>query len=469
MSEPSAIAQPSALAPPPRQGHFRRWSLYHPRGVDFILAGILLVTDWFWIIGRSLANPDNLTTEGQLAALTVTGATGMGSAMLFLTPFYDISAHFGWVGVIVADQAALAVEIAGLLLWRRSAPLWFYGATIVGGSALMCLMPFTQTLTPATALSMLLAVWAIARWTDPKTATLAWVIGNVAQLILEARLATGFWALDWNSSSEADLTNAGWFVGTELGYFAFAMVGGLVTILLARRSREQALWMERAERLELEREQALQWAVAAERREIAREMHDIVSHSLTVMVSLTSGSARLIDTQPERAKEAIEEAAATGRQALADMRRMVGVLREGSVTEAAALEPQPGGVDLWKLADTFRTAGLPVALSVTGDLPADPVVALTVYRIVQEALTNTLRYAGAPTQVTADVTTAPRLVTVDVADNGTGRPGASVGAGQGLVGLRERVALFGGTLEAGPRPEGGWRVRATLNLEEATP
>jgi len=151
------------------------------------------------------------------------------------------------------------------------------------------------------------------------------------------------------------------------------------------------------------------------------------------------------------------------------MRRMVGVLREGSVTAAAEFEPQPGEVDLWALADKFRTAGLPVELTVTGQLPADPVVTLTVYRIVQEALTNTLRYAGAPSRVTATVTAAAGQVIVDVADNGTGRPAESQGAGQGLVGLRERVAVFGGTLEAGPRPEGGWRVKATLTVEGPPP
>jgi signal transduction histidine kinase len=165
----------------------------------------------------------------------------------------------------------------------------------------------------------------------------------------------------------------------------------------------------------------------------------------------------------------MQQTADMARQAIEDMRRMFAVLRAGEVAGPAELAPQPAGQDLLQLIATFQTAGLPVTGHLDGPVPTDPVLALTVYRLLQEALTNALRYATGATRVTANVTSAADSVTVCVTDNGRtdGRP--SQGSGQGLVGMSQRVAAFDGTLEAGPTPEGGWRVHAVLKSPHPQP
>jgi len=200
-------------------------------------------------------------------------------------------------------------------------------------------------------------------------------------------------------------------------------------------------------------------AAAAERARIAREMHDIVAHHLSVMV-LQAAGARALGKDTDSALEKIEH---SGRQALAETRRLLGVLRDSQ--EDDGLTPQPGIGELTALADSVRAAGVPVSLAVHGDqeqLPAT--VGVSAYRIVQEALTNVLKHAG-PARADVTVGCADGAVMIEVADDGAGAPvnGAHVG-GQGLAGMRERVAIFGGELEAGPRPDGGFTVRARLPL-----
>jgi signal transduction histidine kinase len=214
--------------------------------------------------------------------------------------------------------------------------------------------------------------------------------------------------------------------------------------------------------------------VAEERARIAREMHDVISHSLAVMVTLSDGAARVAAKDPVAAASAMERVSETGRDAVRDMRRLLGVLAPAPDEEALA--PQPGGTDLVKLAETYRQAGLPVKLSLDTPLPADAVLQLTVYRIVQESLTNALRHGPSGTRAEVVVSApAPDSVEVAVANSGglaASDPSAAAvdqapasldSAGHGLVGMRQRVSLYGGTLEAGPTPEGGWRVRALLH------
>jgi len=213
-----------------------------------------------------------------------------------------------------------------------------------------------------------------------------------------------------------------------------------------------------------------QWAVrnaqlasVAERNRIAREMHDVVAHSLTVMVALSDGAAVVVKRNPEQAGEVLGQLSQTGRTALADMRRVLGVLREDA--GGGQRTPQPDHADLGALLEGFRQAGLPLAVTQSGPLlPGDPALQLTVYRIVQESLTNVLRYGTAVSRVRVLIENQPDggVLRVVVSDDGHGSLDASMGTGQGIVGMRERAGIFSGTVDAGPSPQGGWTVTATL-------
>ncbi|CAM5680772.1 sensor histidine kinase [Streptomyces hirsutus] len=231
---------------------------------------------------------------------------------------------------------------------------------------------------------------------------------------------------------------------------------------------------ERAARLEKEREAQSKVAVAAERARIARELHDVVAHNVSVMVVQADGAAYVLDAAPDQARKALETISSTGRQALAEMRRLLGVLRTGEHQEAGEYVPQPDVRQIEDLVEQCREAGLPVDFKVEGtprSLPSG--LELTAYRIVQEALTNTRKHGGPNTGASV------RLVYFDdglgllVEDDGKGAPhelyeeGGFDGQGHGLIGMRERVGMVGGTLDAGPRPGGGFRISVLLPLKPA--
>jgi signal transduction histidine kinase len=231
---------------------------------------------------------------------------------------------------------------------------------------------------------------------------------------------------------------------------------------------------ERAARLEKEREAQAKVAVAAERARIARELHDVVAHNVSVMVVQADGAAYVMDTAPEQARKALETISGTGRQALAEMRRLLGVLRTGEHQESGEYVPQPDVEQLDDLIEQCRTSGLPVDFKVEGTpRPLPSGVELTAYRIVQEALTNTRKHGG------PNAGASVRLVYFDdglgllVEDDGKGAPhelyeeGGADGQGHGLIGMRERVGMVGGTLDAGPRPGGGFRISVLLPLKSA--
>jgi signal transduction histidine kinase len=230
-----------------------------------------------------------------------------------------------------------------------------------------------------------------------------------------------------------------------------------VSVRVFRQQRVSAA--ERRENAERERVQLARIAVAEERAEIARELHDIVAHSLSVMVLQANGGEYAFDHEPERARQALRTIGATGRDALDEVKHLVEFLRAdggGPVLEPATLK------QLTTLAGQSRAAGLTVDLVVDGTPPEVPGgVALAVYRIVQESLTNTLKHAGPDPVATVRVTYRPEAIEVEVTDSGVNRNAPSPG-GHGLVGMRERVALHGGTFDAGPSLGGGWRVRASI-------
>ncbi len=286
-----------------------------------------------------------------------------------------------------------------------------------------------------------------------------------------------------------------------VGLTGLATAAGVLGVSVRQRRALLASLQEKAVRLEFERDQEGRLGAAAERARIAREMHDIVAHNLSVMIALADGATYAMDTSPERAAEATQRIAATGREALVEMRRLLGVLRDRS--SAQPLEPQPSLDRLDELLARVHAAGIPVTMDLEGDPRglADG-VQLTVFRVAQEALTNTLKHATRPTRAHLALSCRPGQVELEVTDADAGRAGEGrvgegrVGEGQagegragrgrvggaqtrqgrtgvdqgavapggrGLRGMRERAASYGGTLEAGPSPRGGWRVRLLLN------
>jgi signal transduction histidine kinase len=256
-------------------------------------------------------------------------------------------------------------------------------------------------------------------------------------------------------------------------FFLLSAVTAAVTLGLAVRIRRAQLasLRDRAARLEVERDQRSKLAAATERSRVAREMHDIIGHNLSVIITLADGGAYAADVTPQRSKEALQLVGDAGRQALGELRRMVGVLREQADTPE--LNPQPGIADLEDLCTRFRAAGPEVVYRSAGELDTlDRGVQLMAYRIVQEALTNTLKHAGPQTRIDVLVAAADAELRVRVQD--TGRPDDThrlrppAEEGHGLAGMRERAALYGGTVAAGPAPSGGWTVHAVLDSTPLT-
>lgn len=230
---------------------------------------------------------------------------------------------------------------------------------------------------------------------------------------------------------------------------------------------------DRAARLERERDAQAKVAVAAERARIARELHDVVAHNVSVMIVQADGAAYVLDSSPDQAKEALGTIASTGRQALVEMRRLLGVLRTADTPDEYV--PQPGVEELPELLEQVRTAGLPVEFSSSGEpreLPRG--LALTVYRIVQEALTNVRKHGGPRAKAKVAVDFRDSELEVLIEDNGRGSTteelsgGGADGLGHGLIGMRERVGMVSGSLDVGPRPGGGFRIRAVLPLRAST-
>jgi len=218
---------------------------------------------------------------------------------------------------------------------------------------------------------------------------------------------------------------------------------------------------ERAERLEREQEEHARQAAADEQARIARELHDVIAHSVSVMVVQAAAANEVFEQQPDRSREALRSIETTGRSALTELRRLLGVVRTRG---PESREPQPGLGSLERLAEQVRATGLEVELDVDGDLSGLPVgVDLSAYRIVQEALTNTLKHANA-TSAQVHVRRGDNELSLEVSDNGSGAPDSS-SDGQGLIGMKERAALLGGSLETGPRENGGFAVRARFPLE----
>jgi signal transduction histidine kinase len=225
---------------------------------------------------------------------------------------------------------------------------------------------------------------------------------------------------------------------------------------------------ERAARLERERDAQAKVAAAAERARIAREIHDVVAHNVSVMVVQADGAAFALDASPQRAREALAAISATGRRALAEMRSLLGVLRDSAdpgddLAGTPALAPQPGIGELGDLLEQARAAGLPVSLTVSGvPRPVPQGEALAVYRVVQESLTNVRKHGGPGVTAAVCLGYDEEGLVIRITDDGAGAAATADGTGHGLAGMRERVELYGGAVRTGPRAGGGYEVVARL-------
>jgi signal transduction histidine kinase len=324
-----------------------------------------------------------------------------------------------------------------LLLRRVSPILCFAVVTIVALAQWLLAVP---QLADA---AVLIALYWVTLDGTPFAATLAAVTTEAGAIMA---------ALRWSPSEPLKI----WVGLTGLGTAA-----GVLGISIRQRRALLESLKEKAARLEVERDQEGRLGAAAERARIAREMHDIVAHNLSVMIALADGATYAMDSSPERAAEATRRVAATGRDALDEMRRLLGVLSDQSSTQP--LEPQPSLGRLDELLARVHAAGIPVTMELDGDLHelADG-VQLTVFRVAQEALTNTLKHAARPTRAHLALSCRPGQVELEVTDTGERRAAITPG-GRGLHGMRERAASYGGQLEAGPGPRGGWRVHLRLD------
>lgn len=399
-----------------RLGPVRRFFVGHPRAMDAVVVALA-------------------------AALSLGGA---------LSPEQSRSVP---VSLTVAAVGAVA------LWWRRSHPLPVAAVVSVLGALGLAL---TGTAS-GTEMTLGFALYAVAAELPTRTSWLA--AGSTTAL-----MAGAVWLWEMPSpdpfagrgdggvtvNGEAALTDDRWasLVGLVIVVLAAMAIG---TSVRGRRQHLREL-LDRANAFAKDRDQQAELARAAERTRIAREMHDVVAHSISVMITLADGAAAALDRSPDRSRVALTELSATGRSALGDMRRVLGALQA-----EAPLEPTLGDHDLETLVERFRTAGVPVrAEGLRAALPEDTGLRLAVYRVVQEALTNVLRHAPGTPRVDLAVRHVPGRWEVEVVDHGPALPPTDAGgAGLGLIGMRERAAVLGGTVDAGPW-EHGWRVLVAL-------
>lgn len=342
------------------------------------------------------------------------------------------------------------VAAAGIIGFRRRRPVWAFVVVFVATLPLTLVDPSLSNLAVA------YAVFAIAVYDQPRRAWLGAAVSmlvTIAVAVLSVFIRLPFVAEQLGSRWESAATY---------------MVVGLLTLLVALfwgqsaggRKRYIDGLIEHARHLERERDQQVQLAALAERSRIARDVHDIVSHSLSVIVRLADGAQAVIDQEPQRAKQAIGELGGVARSSLGEMRRVIGVME--SAPNASSPQAGVSYEDLDHLVDVYRGIGLPVRLTTSGDAPTQSGVQVTVFRVIQEALTNALRHASEPTVVTVHVETGADVEVTVIND---GAPLAIAGVdhvGRGLVGMHERAALYGGSLDAAPTGDGRWRVRLTL-------
>ncbi len=368
---------------------------------------------------------------------------GVLAAALLLTGVAPAVAEGKLIGVPVA--LGLSVPV----VFRRGNPIGAFAIAVLAGAIQVAL----GIRPAATDLAILILLYTLAAYCSRRVSVWGLAICLVGS-------ATGLFR--WINFNMPDPLG-----GLAVSAILFAGPALLAWVLgdsMRYRRAYYANLEERAARLERERDAQARIAAVAERARIARELHDVIAHNVSVMVVQADGASYALASDPVRAKEALAAISATGRQALAEMRRLLGVLRREENVATQERAPQPGVGELGELLDQARLAGLPVSFTVEGiPQPLPSGTALAAYRIVQESLTNTRKHAGPVASASVVLRYSPDALVLTISDDGRGAA-APDGTGHGLTGMRERVALYGGSVAAGPRPGGGFEVVATLPL-----
>lgn len=345
-----------------------------------------------------------------------------------------------WIAVALVVAASVA------LMFRRRRPLLVFAACVAPALVL------PPSLVPATHLLPAIALYSVAVYRTARACWIAFGIASAALILTTAAAAL-------RAPDELSL-----LVTSVVSGIVALLIGGLIGINVGNRRRYLEAIIDRSRQLLVERDQQAQLAAAAERTRIAREMHDIVSHNLTVVVALAEGATATAD--PARARAATQQIADTARGALAEMRSMLGVLRDPDAAPGALLTPLESAT-VADAVEAAQRAGFPVVLHTEGAVDALPAeVRLATVRIVQESLTNAMRHAPLASAIAVRVVVGGSGVEVEVVNDGvrsaTSAAGAGARGGYGLPGLRERAAHVGGEFAAGPAEGGRWLVRATL-------
>ena len=375
--------------------------------------------------------------------LLALGLTAVGELDLWVGPPSGSEFH----GPRAVNQAFLLLATLPLV-WRRRTPLAVLA--VVGGSVLIwdyALYAPDRQPPVEPWFALLIVIYSVAAHTDLRRATLGAAVAAVAILAVDI---------------------AGWVGGQSAGELAgvwpFYVVAWLLGRAVRHERRTTAVLKDRTIELEAENQEKARVAVAEERARMARELHDVISHNVSVMVIQASVERHLLAEAQTSTSDVLFSIEQTGRETLVELRRLLGVLRKSGNRPELAPQPSVGHLDA--LVEAVGEAGLPVALSIEGEPTLLPTgIDLSAYRIVQEALTNTLKHAG-PAHAAVTVRYRASELELEVTDDGPGT-GDGGGSGHGLIGMRERVDLYGGTLETGAQPGGGYLVRVHLPLEPA--
>jgi signal transduction histidine kinase len=381
-------------------------------------------------------------TDSLVAVLYLLGAGGLAIAA---TPE---SAPL-WAVVL------LALAGTATLLFRRRKPV------LVFAIANVLYVLSTLVGTTAESLMPLLAIYAVGVYRSSRAAWACFGLGSAVAaldgLLLAWRTRFGPSILEPIEPPVSSDLFADW-ANNSVGSIVMLLIATLIGTNIGGRVRYVAALVDRAAQLARERDQQAEIASAQERERIAREMHDVIAHSLSVMIALSEGANAAAESRPEQAKIAMGRAAETGRRTLGEVRRLLASVRSDREHGEVEHTPQPGAGDVVALVEEFSRAGLPVRLAISGAPAADAALGLTVYRILQESLTNALRHAGGATEVVARVDWTTTAVDITVEDDAPQRIGDGSDPGRGLVGIRERASLYGGEAQIGPRGANGWRV-----------
>ncbi len=378
------------------------------------------------------------------------GILAVTVTLLSIVPYYVQVGYVELFSPLTMFSAAITLP----LVLRRHSPLLTLALVSLGGTMQLFFLPIPTI----SLVSIPIVSYSVARWIPGRMSRSVIVVGAIASVL--GPLA---WFGAYASNPNADILFWGACLGAVLTPYA---IGRRSREVAESRTRQVHAAEERYRLLLAEREQQTRLAEASTRAMIARELHDIVAHSLSVMIVQAEGGRAVATRKPDVAVEALDTIAETGREALHEMRRIVGVLRAGPTDEPPSYAPAP---TLEEIPDMVARTSDRIALVVDGNpQPVSQALALTAYRVTQEALTNFLKHAGSEATAVATLTYSARSITVDVVDNGDGVDDPTDGGGNGLRGMYERVSSMGGSLSAGPRDDGpGFRVHAVIPIGDA--